>query len=121
MKRPLIILILLLVATVCYAKHKFPERHYQTQWAIAHNGKTEYRLPDNTRVDVLLERYAVEVDFVNKFYQGVGQALYYAYMTGKQPGLVLIIENDDSVSMRQLQRAKFLCGRLRIKLWTVNK
>lgn len=121
MKRILPILILLLVATVCYAKRNLPERHYQTQWAIAHGGMTEYRLSDNTRVDVLLEHYAVEVDFVDKFYEGVGQALYYAYMTGKQPGLVLIIEKDDDISMRRLQRAKYLCDRLRIKLWTVGK
>jgi len=38
-------------------------------------GEAEYRLPDRTRVDVLTDRFAVEVDWVGKFEEGIGQAL----------------------------------------------
>lgn len=54
----------------------------------------EYENIDKTRVDCLTEFHAVEFDFYNKWAESIGQALYYGFMTGKKPKVVLILENQ---------------------------
>ncbi|KKM65111.1 hypothetical protein LCGC14_1494640, partial [marine sediment metagenome] len=73
------------------AQKKHPERWYQDKWCAEKQGVVEYVLPDRTRVDCLTDGYAIEFDFARKFYEGISQALYYGMMTGKKPGLVLIV------------------------------
>ena len=95
MKRTIaLLLLLLLAATPALAKHKHREAWYQAQWCEKHGGQTEYILPDKTRVDCLTRTHAWEFDFARgtKPYEAVGQALHYGRMTGKRPGIVLIIE-----------------------------
>lgn len=41
---------------------------------------------------MLTPTHAVEVDFVPKFYEAIGQALYYSLQTGRKGGIVLILE-----------------------------
>ncbi len=48
------------------------------------------------RVDVLTENYAIEVDFLNKWKEGIGQALHYGEVSGKIPTLALIDEKNIS-------------------------
>ena len=79
-------------ATPALAKHKHTERWYQQQWCAQHGGVAEYVLPDKTRVDCLTTTHAWEFDFASKWYEGVTQALHYGRLTGKRPGLVLILE-----------------------------
>ena len=66
------------------------ERFYQNQNC---DGTTEYKLPDNTRVDCLTKEYAIEYDFANKWPEAIGQSLHYARMTKKKAGIALIIES----------------------------
>ena len=75
-------------------KVKLDEKYYMEKWSKNNQGITEYSLPDRTRVDVLTDDYAVEVDFANKWYQSVGQSLHYALHTKKNPGIVLISRSD---------------------------
>ena len=42
------------------------------------------------RIDVLTDRYAVEVEFPHKWHEGLGQALHYSNATGKQGMLAVI-------------------------------
>jgi hypothetical protein len=58
------------------------------------DGVTEYRLDDGTRVDILTDDYAIEVDWATKWAESVGQCLYYAEKTGKRPMSLLLIEDD---------------------------
>ena len=51
------------------------------QW----NGTTEKRI-EGGRIDVLTDRYAIEVEFPHKWHEGLGQALHYANASGK-PGV----------------------------------
>lgn len=67
-------------------------------------GTIEYVLPDKTRVDCIVGDYAIEYDFAHKWYEGIGQALHYSVMTGKRPGLVLIVEKPDQC--KYVERAK---------------
>lgn len=52
-------------------------------------GTTEKRV-EGGRIDVLTERYAVEVEFPHKWHEGLGQALHYSNATGK-PGVLAVI------------------------------
>ena len=75
------------------AKRLYPEAEYQKFWCDKNNGIIEFRLNDKSRVDCLTDSLAVEVDFANKWSECIGQALYYGFMTGKRPKVVLILEN----------------------------
>ncbi len=80
--------------TIKIPSHKHNEISYQMAWCKAHNGIMEYENFDKTRIDCLTSTHAVEFDFYNKWAEGIGQALYYGFMTGKKPMVVLILENQ---------------------------
>ena len=48
---------------------------------------------DRTRCDCLTDDYAIEFDFGKKWAEAIGQSLYYSLQTGKQAGIVLILED----------------------------
>ena len=56
-------------------------RHWQ--------GTTEHRI-EGGRIDVLTDRYAVEVEFPHKWHEGIGQVLHYSNASGK-PGVLAVI------------------------------
>ena len=72
--------------------HKHNKAAYQEVWCKAHNGITEYKNRDYTRVDCLTKENAVEFDFAKKWAESVGQALHYQLMTGRRGKVVLILE-----------------------------
>lgn len=78
--------------------HKHNELAYQEVWCKAHQGITEYKNRDYTRVDCLTKDNAVEFDFAKKWAESVGQALHYQLMTGKRGKVVLILENPTDKS-----------------------
>ena len=82
-----LIFIILLFPCLATAGHIHPEKYYQDIWCIDQGGQTEYRLPDKTRCDCLTDTHAVEVDFARKFYEALGQSLYYSMQTGKRAGM----------------------------------
>lgn len=67
------------------------ESYYVDQWCTSDFGRKEAVLWDMTRVDCLAKDYAIEFDFAKKWAESVGQALYYAKMTGKKPAITLIL------------------------------
>ena len=84
---------------------KMKENYYVSQWCRDDFGKREFVLWDNTRVDCLTKDYAIEFDFANKWAEGVGQSLYYSKMTGKKPGLALIITDiSDYKYVKRIER-----------------
>ena len=83
---------------------KKDEKYYQTKMCRELDGKIEYILFDKTRVDCLTHEYAVEVDFAKKWAEGIGQALYYAEVTGKKPSVGLIVGDGDRKYLDRLQR-----------------
>jgi hypothetical protein len=95
--------------------HIHLEKYYQERWCNEHNGIMEYILDDRTRVDCLTDDYAIEFDFAPKWAESVGQALYYSLMTGKRPGVVLIMEKEGDG--RHLKRLNALADRYNIKVW----
>jgi len=88
-----VVLILFLTPFQVAGKHLHHEKYYQDLWC-ADKGQTEYRLPDKTRCDCLTATHAVEVDFSTKWYEAIGQSLYYGLQTGERPGILLILEKE---------------------------
>lgn len=90
----LIVLSLFFTVQALAGGHQHPERWYQDKWCEG-KGQPEYVLPDKTRCDCLTQTHAVEVDFAKKWYEALGQSLYYSLQTGKRAGILLIIESID--------------------------
>ena len=70
---------------------------HESKWseALAEilNARMEVSVP-NGRVDVLSDIYAIEVDRIDKWHEGIGQAVHYANETGKIACVALIIKSD---------------------------
>ena len=92
MKAILTMLVFLILAAPAYAKHLHHEKYYQDLWCQG-KGKTEVVLPDKTRCDCLTATHAVEVDFATRWYEALGQSLYYGLQTGKRLGYSLSLRN----------------------------
>ena len=100
-----IIILLLLMALPVQAKHEFKEKEYQNYWCNLNGGIMEYKLDDNTRVDCLTDKLAVEFDFAPKWSECIGQALYYGKKTHRTPACVLILEKPEDI--RYFYRLKY--------------
>lgn len=99
----MIALMLALLTAPAFAAREQNEAFYQDHFCERVNGRTEYVLTDLARVDCLTLTHAWEVDFASKWAEGIGQALYYASMTKRMAGLVIIVE-DASRDERYLRR-----------------
>ena len=88
------------------AKHKELEKVYQDKWCSAHHGTVEAKFPgEDVRCDCLTADYAVEFDFAPKWAESVGQALYYATLSGKKATVVLIMEHPaDKIYVERVER-----------------
>lgn len=115
-----ILLILTLLSTVVFAKtpktHYYFEKDYQKVWCNKNYGQTEVILYDKARVDCVTKTHAIEFDFAKKWSESIGQALYYAKILNKTPGIVLIIENKtkEQIYVNRLKKAVENQG---INLW----
>jgi hypothetical protein len=74
------------------------EDYYNRKFCNKLSGIIEYRLPDRSRVDCLTDTHAFEADWADglKVYESIGQSLYYAAETGKQPGILLLVRKRNS-------------------------
>ncbi len=69
------------------------ERYYQLKCNEIFQGKVEYKLSDGTRVDILTDDLAIEVDFARKWYEAIGQACHYSRLSNRKPGVLLIVKS----------------------------
>lgn len=100
-------------------KHANHETYYSNLIAKRIGGQTEFLLYDGTRVDVLTDTHAIEVEWCQggKIYEAVGQALYYSLVTGKAPGIYLLRDKQVN-SQPYFDRCEKICKRHGIALWT---
>ncbi len=114
----LITFIILFTTGNVKAKHIHHEKVYQEYFCGSLNGKSEYVLPDRTRIDCLTDEYAIEVDFAKKWSEAIGQSLYYSYCTKREPGILLILESEkDEKHLHKIQPLVKLYG---IRLWLIR-
>lgn len=71
------------------------------QW----QGATEKRV-EGGRIDVLTDQYAIEVDFPHKWHEGLGQALHYSNVSGKQGMLAIIAYAQGEANLHGKSRQK---------------
>lgn len=83
---------LLLAASSAQAGHRHLESWYADALAEELGARTEVRLRNGTRCDVLATHHAIEVDFAPKWCEAIGQALCYASQTGRTGTVALILE-----------------------------
>ena len=83
--------------------------------APKYDAQVEVKLADDTRVDLLNDEYAYEVDWAPKWAEAVGQSVHYGLMTNRKPAVILLLK-DPSTEWKHLVRAARVCGRLEITL-----
>jgi hypothetical protein len=113
----LLLIPLLFIGCSTTAK-KYNEHYYQTKLCNELDGKMEFVLKDRTRVDCLTDEYAIEVDFAKKWAESIGQSLFYAEMTGKEPYVALIVGEDEN---RYLKRLYQVTKKFNIKVLIIKK
>lgn len=118
MKKFAFFYVFLLLITVSFTPNRKPEKYYQNKFAEIMKGRTELVLEDRTRVDILTDSFAIEVDFAYKWAESIGQSLYYAEMTGKKAGVLLLIDkrNDE----KHIQKLMKLATKYNIKVWIMD-
>jgi spore coat polysaccharide biosynthesis predicted glycosyltransferase SpsG len=94
------------------------EKYYQSKMCQELGGRMEYVLYDKSRVDCLTDEYAIEVDFAKKWAESIGQALYYADVTGKKAAIGLIVGSGDE---KYLNRIKRVADKFDIKIIILNR
>lgn len=81
-------------------------------------GVEEYRLPSGLIVDILNKDLAIEIDFVHKWAESIGQCLQYARESKRKPCICFIY---DSVRDRKLiDLVSPLLKSLCIEVWTID-
>jgi len=115
-----LLLSLIILLTLSQAKNLHKERDYQEYFCKEFGGITEYRLKDKTRVDCLLDEYAIEVDFAKKWAESIGQSLFYANATSRKPAVLLIMENQQR-DEKYLRRLESVSAKHHIDIWVINK
>lgn len=95
----------------------------ETEWskwlAEKMNGEAEARTFCGARCDVLTETHAWEVEWMKKYNQAPGQALLYAALFNKKPGIILLSRNDERDPIYYL-RCAVICKSAGIDLQVVE-
>jgi len=74
----------------------------------------------NGRIDCVTDRYAIEVDFANKWKECISQGRWYGLQTGKISGCALIVGPNDSRYLAYIE--DYLHGHdMYMKIWTIAK
>lgn len=95
------------------------EADYQAFILKEMGGEREYCLPDRTRIDILTSKYAIEIDYAYKWAEAVGQALYYAEISNRTPGIILILAKRANYTA-YIKRACLLATKYNIAVWTID-
>jgi len=102
---------------------KKDETYYSERLAQQIHGKAEHRLFDGSRVDIVTDTYAIEVDWAHKslkWAEAIGQARYYARVTGKRPGVVLLRRfSRDETERANIHKCIIAAGD-DVRVWVVD-
>ncbi|CAH1388101.1 hypothetical protein [Candidatus Nitrotoga sp. M5] len=95
-----------------------PEKDWTAALAKKINGQSEVQV-DRGRVDVMTDSYAIEIDFLKKWHEGLGQAIHYGDDSIRIGVLALIDENNappDLEHLNLLKKIERLCIKAGVKL-----
>jgi len=89
----------------------------ETQWsaylADSVGGEAEHRLPDGSRIDILTDTHAWEVEWSDNWPEAIGQAAYYSMATDSKPGVWLLLRGKHD---EDYLRCLMVCRRYGIAL-----
>ena len=95
----------------------------ETEWskwlAIKMKGEAEARTFCGARCDVLTDTHAWEVEWVGKYKEAPGQALLYASLFNKKPGIILLAEGRVKDDVYYL-RCAVICEKAGIDLQVIE-
>lgn len=80
-------------------------------------GQAEARLPDGSRVDILTDKVAWEVEFSDSWEEAIGQSTYYGLATNRSAGVWLLLRGKHD---EDYLRCLLVCRHLGIKLKTTK-
>ena len=83
------------------------------------NSLREFVLPDESRIDIETDTTSFEVEWSYKWKEAIGQSLFYAIQTGKEPGIILLQKGELEDKINYL-RCKLVCAKHNIKLIVVK-
>ena len=89
------LLAIILIPTVALAERLHPKRWYQERWCAKYFDNTDVTVSD--QYDCLSEKYVIEFDYAELWYEAIGESLYYALQTGRKAGIVLIMEKESDM------------------------
>lgn len=99
MKRGIITLVTMLALSIRAfgdsKNHKYQDADYKNAICSLLNGKTEVVIKGHGRADCVTDKYAMEVEFVDLWEQGVEQTERYAKGSKKEGLLALVAENEE--------------------------
>jgi len=79
----------------------------------------ERRAWDDSRVDILTEKLAIEVDRAHKWAEAVGQAFLYGIQHNRQRGIILLSDSFEE-DQKFIYRCQTVCEAADIHLWLVD-
>lgn len=104
----------------CYATSYQPLGEYQVKWCIENGGVVDYINEDDSKdIACIIKPYVIDVAYANQWKEAVGQALYYGAVTGKKPGVALIMQNSTE-DKKHLESLKLVADRYNIKIWEIR-
>ena len=119
-----IILIATLISFSVEARER--ESYYQRHFCNMIEGEKEYVLKDKRRIDCLTNKYAIEIDFAEKWPECMGQAVGYSLAINEErnhkryktnPMCALIVGENDS---RHVERARAVSNKINVKLIIID-
>lgn len=104
-----------------------PESAREAEWIAATasrlSGQPEVSIP-NGRVDIVTDRFAIEIDWAAKWHEGIGQSLHYADATGRRAALGLIVDGngeDGGAALRHVRAADDVASSRGIRVFMLRR
>lgn len=94
----------------------YSEAHHVTTYCL---GEAHYGLTEGSTADCVTSQYAQEYDWAPKWAECIGQALYYAEITGLEASCVLIVKSK-SRGHRYIYRFNEATKHAPVKLFVIN-
>jgi hypothetical protein len=96
------------------------EASWRDSLAASLKGDGEVRI-EGGRIDVLTDEWAVEVDRLHRWHEGLGQALHYSDASGREGVLALMmdVQHPDDLHVKTLRTLELVdrqCTRLEVRL-----
>jgi hypothetical protein len=92
-----------------------PEAHWAEALAALLGGRTEVST-EHGRIDVMTDRFAIEVDRFAKWHEGIGQVSHYALTAQKHPAVAIILLPNDNLEKLGLIEETCLSKGIRLVL-----